>query len=54
MVSMTIALNLAIDINEDPRTYGARADDIIRGAMEVTTLLCVVFLTVSEIRNIIM
>ena len=52
MLSMTTALNLAIDINEDPRVYRATAKDILRGSMEGITLACVLYLTQSEISNI--
>ena len=54
MVSMTVALVLAIDINEDSRVYNATAEDILRGVTEGITLLCVIFFTVSEISNIVM
>ena len=52
MLSMTTALNLAIDINEDPRVYRAIAKDILRGSMEGITLACVLYLTLSEVCNI--
>lgn len=52
MLSMTTALNLAIDVNEDPRVYRATAEDILRGSMEGITLACVLYLTLSEISNI--
>ena len=52
MLSMTLALNLAIDINEDPRMYRATAKDILRGSMEAITLICILCFTVSEISNI--
>ena len=52
MLSMTIALNLAIDINEDPTVYRAIAKDILRGSMEAITLICILYYTISEISNI--
>lgn len=54
MICMTIALNLAIDINDDPRVYEATSKDILRGTMEGITLLCVLCFTVTEISNIVM
>ena len=53
MLSMTIALDLAVDINEDPRIYTTAADDILRGTMEVITLVCVLSLTITEVGNIL-
>ena len=53
MLSMTLALVLAVDINDDPREYGVNPTDIFRGSMEALTLLLVFSFTLTEVSNIV-
>lgn len=54
MICLTIALNLAVDIRDNPKVYNPTVKDILRGIMEGITLLCVLFFTITEICNIAM